>query len=181
MSFGEPRQAWAECAEISAQVHVRHLERPVRRVVSLVPEKYDDMWTAAKGFYKVEPVVADGGEVVLYAPHITRISAMHPEIEEIGYHCRDYFTAEWDRFSHLHWGVLAHSTHLRGAGSYDAEHGERLRVTVTLATGIPEDVVRAANLGYLDPADLDVATEEADPDTLVVPDAGEVLFRLQAG
>jgi nickel-dependent lactate racemase len=178
MTFGRPEEAWAACAAVSARTHIRYLDRPVRRVVSLVPEKYDDMWTAAKGFYKVEPVVADGGEVILYAPHITQISAMHPEINDIGYHCRDYFTAQWERFSHLPWGVLAHSTHLRGAGTYDAEHGERLRVTVTLATGIPEDVVRAANLSYLDPAQLDVLELGADPDTLVVPQAGEVLFRL---
>ncbi|WP_051551371.1 lactate racemase domain-containing protein [Nocardioides sp. URHA0020] len=178
MSFGAPEDAWAACAAVSARTHIRHLDRPVRRVVSLVPEKYDDMWTAAKGFYKVEPVVADGGEVIIYAPHITQISAMHPEINDIGYHCRDYFTAQWERFSHLHWGVLAHSTHLRGAGTYDAEHGERLRVTVTLATGIPEAVVRAANLNHLDPAEVDLAAYGADPETLVVPQAGEVLFRL---
>src|SRR3954454_22308149 len=155
VSFGDPQEAWAAAADVSAEVHVEYLDEPVRRVVAVIPEKYDDMWTAAKGFYKVEPVVADGGEVILYAPHITRISAMHPEIDEIGYHGRDYFTAQRDRFSHLHWGVLAHSTHLRGAGTYDAEHGERLRVTVTLATGIPADVVRAANLEPLDPATLD--------------------------
>jgi nickel-dependent lactate racemase len=178
-ALGEPRAAWSAAAEVSAQTHVRYLDAPVRRVLSVIPEKYDDIWTAAKGFYKLEPVVADGGEVVLYAPHITRISAMHPEIEEIGYHCRDYFVRQWDRFRHLHWGVLAHSTHLRGAGTYDEEHGERCRLDVTLATGIPEDVVRKANLGHLDPATVDLAAAEADPDTLVVPDAGEVLFRLR--
>jgi nickel-dependent lactate racemase len=178
-ALGEPRAAWSAAAEVSAQTHVRYLDAPVRRVLSVIPEKYDDIWTAAKGFYKLEPVVADGGEVVLYAPHITRISAMHPEIEEIGYHCRDYFVRQWDRFRHLHWGVLAHSTHLRGAGTYDEEHGERCRLDVTLATGIPEDVVRKANLGYLDPATVDVAAAEADPGTFVVPDAGEVLFRLR--
>jgi len=115
----------------------------------------------------------------VYAPHITRISAMHPEIEEIGYHCRDYFLKQWDRFSHHHWGVLAHSTHLRGAGTYDPEHGEQGRVTVTLATGIPEEVVRAANLDYLDPGAVDLDLLAADPDTLVVAQAGEVLFRLR--
>jgi nickel-dependent lactate racemase len=105
---------------------------------------------------------------------------MHPEIADIGYHCRDYFVKQWDRFSHVHWGVLAHSTHLRGAGTYDAETGEeRLRVQVTLATGIPEQVCRDANLGYLDPATVDVATFEADAEILVVPNAGEVLFRLR--
>ena len=107
-----------------------------------MPPKYEDIWTAAKGFYKVEPIVADGGEVILYAPHVTELAAMHPEIEEIGYHCRDYFIGQWERFRDLHWGVLAHSTHLRGAGTWDPATGEPLRVQVTLATGIPEDVVR---------------------------------------
>ena len=179
IAFGDPESAWAAAAEVSAQTHVRYLDAPVRRVLSVMPEKYQDIWTAAKGFYKLEPVVADGGEVVLYAPHVTEISAMHPEINDIGYHCRDYFVKQWDRFKHLHWGVLAHSTHLRGAGTWDAEQGEQLRVKVTLATGIPEEVVRAANLDYLDPAEVDIAAFEADPHTLVVPEAGEVLFRLR--
>jgi nickel-dependent lactate racemase len=148
--------------------------------LSLVSHKYDDMWTGAKGFYKVEPVVADGGQVIIYAPHITEIAETHPAIQEIGYHCRDYFLKQWDRFEHYHWGDLAHSTHLRGAGTYDPVAGEHGRVTVTLATGIPEEVVRSVNLDYLDPASVDVASFEADGETLVVPDAGEVLFRLRA-
>jgi lactate racemase len=179
MSFGPPEGAWQAAAEVSAQTHVRYLDAPVKRALSLMPRRYDDMWTAAKGFYKVEPVIADGGEVIIYAPHITEIARMHPEIGEIGYHCRDYFVKQWDSFSHLHWSVLAHSTHLRGAGHWDETTGEVGRVTVTLATGIPEDVVRAANLNYLDPVSVDVAAYESDPETLVVPDAGEVLFRLR--
>jgi nickel-dependent lactate racemase len=178
-AFGPPEAAWAACADVSAETHVRYLDAPVRRVLSIIPGKYDDMWTGAKGFYKVEPIVADGGQVILYAPHITRISEMHAEIEEIGYHCRDYFLKQWDRFAGYHWGVLAHSTHLRGAGTWDPVDGERDRVTVTLATGIPEHMVRAVNLDYLDPASVDPAVFAADPDTLVVPQAGEVLFRLR--
>ncbi|MEU4162934.1 lactate racemase domain-containing protein [Actinoplanes sp. NPDC026670] len=178
-AFGPTEQAWAACADVSAQTHVRYLDTPVRRVLSIIPEKYDDMWTGAKGFYKVEPIVADGGQVIIYAPHITRISQMHPEIEQLGYHCRDYFVKQWDRFAGHHWGVLAHSTHLRGAGTWDPDHGERPRVTVTLATGIPEPVVRAANLDYLDPAAVDVEALAGAPETFVVPQAGEVLFRLR--
>jgi nickel-dependent lactate racemase len=178
-ALGSPESAWVSAAAVSAQTHVRYLEQPVPRVVSVMPAKYGDIWTAAKGFYKLEPVVADGGEVIIYAPHISEIAPMHPEINEIGYHCRDYFTGQWDRFKHLHWGVLAHSTHLRGAGTWDELHGEHSRVTVTLATAIPEAVVRAANLNYLDPACVNLAVYEADPDTFVVPDAGEVLFRLR--
>jgi nickel-dependent lactate racemase len=178
-ALGEPRAAWAAAAAVSAETHVKYLDAPVRRVLAVIPEKYDDMWTAAKGFYKLEPVVADGGEVVIYAPHITRISAMHPEIEQIGYHCRDWFVQQWDRYRHLHWGVLAHSTHLRGAGTFDPVHGERCRLRVTLATSIPEDVVRGAALDYLDPASVDVDAWAADGETFVVRDAGEVLFRLR--
>jgi nickel-dependent lactate racemase len=178
ISFGDPIASWAAAADVAARTHVRYLDQPVRRVLSVIPPKYDDLWTAAKGFYKVEPIVADGGEVVIYAPHITEISRMHPEINEIGYHCRDYFLANWERFSRYHWGVLAHSTHLAGAGHYDSAGGERLRVKVTLATSIPREVVEGANLGYQDPESVDVAHFADEPGALVVPDAGEVLFRL---
>jgi len=179
VAFGPPEQAWAEAAAVSARVHVRYLDRPVRRVLSLVPEKYPDLWTGAKGFYKVEPVVADGGQVVLYAPHIREVAATHPRLLEIGYHCRDYFLGQWERFADVPWGDLAHSTHLRGAGTWSVADGERARVTVTLATGIPEDVVRSVGLDHLDPGLVDVASWTADPDVLVVPSAGEVLHRLR--
>ena len=86
-----------------------------------------------------------------------------PPIQEIGYHCRDYFLGQWDRFKDYHWGDLAHSTHLRGAGTWDPENGEHGRVTVTLATGIPEDIVRAANLDYLDPALVDIQRDDRRP------------------
>ena len=131
-----PRASWAAAAEVCAATHVTYLDAPVRRVLSIIPEMYDEIWTAAKGFYKLEPVVADGGEVILYAPHIREISSTHQEIHDIGYHCRDYFVKQWDRFSHVHWGVLAHSTHLRGAGTYDAQTGqERLRPRSTQPGG----------------------------------------------
>jgi nickel-dependent lactate racemase len=179
VAFGDTVSSWRAAAEISARTHVRYLDHPVRRVVSLMPPRYQDIWTAAKGFYKVEPVVADGGEVILYAPHVTQLAAMHPEIEQLGYHCRDYFVGQWEKFRDLHWGVLAHSTHLRGAGTWDPATGEHLRVQVTLCTGIPEDVVRGANLNHLDPAAFDLAEYESDPETLVIPNAGEILHRLR--
>ena len=180
-AFGTPEDAWAACAAISAATHVSYLDRSYRRVLSIMPTKYEDIWTAAKGFYKLEPIVADGGEVIIYAPHITQVSVMHPQISEIGYHNRDYFLGQWDRFVDRPWGDLAHSTHLRGQGTWDAEHGERNRVAVTLATGIPREAVEAVNLGYLDPAEVDIAAFEADPDTFVEPHAGEVLYRLGPG
>ena len=182
--FGEPHEAWQAAAALSARAHVVWVDAPFRRVLSVMPTMYEDLWTAAKGMYKVEPAVADGGEVVIYAPHLTEVSIMHgPAIEAIGYHCRDYFLAQWDRFKHVPGGVLAHSTHLKGLGTYDAGTGvETPRVQVTLATGISEERCRRLNLGYLDPARVSVEEWQGrqSEGVLVVPRAGEMLYRLQA-
>ena len=142
---------------------------------------YDDLWVAGKGMYKLEPVVADGGELIIYAPHVTEISVTHGRvIEEIGYHCRDYFLTQWDKFKHHPWGILAHSTHVRGIGKM--ENGmEKCRVQVTLATGIPEAVCKKINLGYRDPKSINIesyANREAEG-VLLVRKAGEMLYHLK--
>jgi nickel-dependent lactate racemase len=182
--IGPTREAWRQAAALSAQVHISWVERPFERVLSIMPVMYDDLWTAAKGMYKVEPVVADGGEVVIYAPHLHEISRTHGRlIEEIGYHCRDYFLAQWGRFERYPGGVLAHSTHVKGAGTFDAATGtEHPRITVTLATGIPRETCAAVNLGYLSPASIkmDEWIGRESEGRLVVPRAGERLFRLRA-
>jgi len=180
VAFGTAERAWELTAAVAAESHVTYVDEPFRKVVSIMPERYEDIWTAAKGFYKLEPAVADGGEVIIYAPHVTEVSEVHHEIYDIGYHCRDYFVKQWDAFSHIHWGVLAHSTHLRGMGTYDAETGEeKLRVKVTLATQIPREVCESINLGYADPATLDFESLAAEPGTFVVPNAGEILYRVR--
>jgi len=177
---GSPEEAFSAAASLSAQVHIRWVERPYHKVLSVLPELYEEIWVGAKGMYKLEPVVADGGEVILYAPHVKQFSAMHGEIiRQVGYHVRDYFLAQWERFKDLPWGVLAHSTHLRGVGSY--ENGiERPRIQVTLATGIPEAECRAVNLGYRDPAAIDPAdwANREHEGILLAPHAGETLYRL---
>ncbi len=180
--IGPVREAWSAAADLSARLHIRWVPRPYRTVLSVMPEMYDDLWTGAKGMYKLEPVVADGGEVIIYAPHITEVSYTHGRLlDQIGYHVRDYFVKQWDRFRHYPWGVLAHSTHLRGEGTY--ENGiERARIRVTLATGIPEERCRRIGLGYLDPAKVrpdDYGNREAEG-ILLVPHAGEHLYRLEA-
>jgi nickel-dependent lactate racemase len=180
LAFGSPEETWEAASAVSAETHVKWLDRPYNRVLSLVSERYDEIWTASKGMYKVEPIVADGGEVVLYAPHVREISRTHGHVlEKVGYHCMDYFTKQWDQFKDYPQGVLAHSTHLRGTGTFTAEEGERCRIKVTLATGIDEQKTRSVALDYLDPATIDPAEWSRDPDTLVIPNAGEILHRLR--
>jgi nickel-dependent lactate racemase len=179
---GGVRETWEAAAALSARRHVIWLERPLRRVLSVMPTLYDDLWTAGKGMYKVEPAVADGGEVVIYAPHVTEVSYTHGRLlDEIGYHCRDYFLKQWGRFEGYPGGVLAHSTHVKGAGTYDEAAGvETPRIAVTLATGIPRERCLHVNLGHLDPASVDPEawSAEGGDDVLVVPRAGEHLYRV---
>jgi len=142
---------------------------------------YDDIWTAGKCMYKLEPVVADGGRLIIYAPHVKEISVTHGEvIGQVGYHTRDYFLKQWDSFKQYPWGVLAHCTHVKGIGTY--ENGvERPRVNVVLATQIPPNVCEKVNLGYLDPNSIrpEEYADREEEGILYVPKAGETLYRLR--
>jgi nickel-dependent lactate racemase len=179
--FGSPEEAYSAAADLSSRVHVVLKDHPFESVLAQAPEMYGDLWTGAKAMYKLEPVVADDGELILYAPHIDEISVTHGElIERIGYHVRDYFLKQRDHFADIPGGVMAHSTHLKGMGVY--ENGiEKPRITVTLATGIPEELCRRVNLGYRDPASVRVADwqEREDEGRLYAVDAGEILYRLR--
>jgi nickel-dependent lactate racemase len=179
--LGPTEKAWSAAADLSAQRHVIWKERPFKQVLSVLPAMYDEIWVGAKGMYKTEPAIADGGEVIIYAPHLHEVSRVHGRlIREIGYHVRDYFTEQWERFKHIPWGVLAHSTHLKGSGTF-RDGVERPRIEVTLATGIPADECKHLNLGYRDPRSIDPATfadREAEG-VLLVPRAGEFLYRLK--
>jgi len=178
---GTPEVAWDEASELSKEIHIARKKKPFKTVLSCAPPMYDEIWVAGKCMYKLEPVVADGGELIIYAPHVHEISVTHGKlITEVGYHCRDYFLKQWDRFKHYPWGVLAHSTHVRGIGTF--ENGtENCRVNVTLATSIPESVCRRINLGYRDPKSIrpEEFADREDDGILLVPKAGEMLFHLE--
>jgi nickel-dependent lactate racemase len=142
---GSPEAAWTEASELSRQVHILYKDKPFSTILSCAPRMYDELWTAGKCMYKLEPVLADGGELIIYAPHISRVSVSHGRvIEKIGYHCRDYFLKQWDKFKDYPWGTLAHSTHVRGIGNF--ENGvEYCRSKVTLATRIPRETCEKIN------------------------------------
>jgi len=177
---GSPEEAWDRAADLSAQEHIRFVDKPFKEVLSVAPPMYEDVWTAGKCMYKLEPVIQKGGKLIIYAPHITEVSYTHGKhIDEIGYHVRDYFMKQMDKFGHIPRGVLAHSTHVKGSGTY--ENGVEVpNVDVVLATSIPEERCRKINLGYMDPAtiDIDAYRDREQEGILYVPKAGEILYRL---
>lgn len=179
--YGTPEEAWSEAADLSDKLHITYKDHPFHTVLSCAPPMYDDMWVGGKCMYKLEPVVADGGKLIIYAPHITEISYTHGKIlDEIGYHTRDYFTYNWEKFKEYPWGVVAHSTHVRGIGTC-VDGNEKPRVDVILATGISEERCKQVNLGYMNPADVHVEDymNKEEEGILYVPKAGEMLYRLK--
>jgi nickel-dependent lactate racemase len=176
---GAPEDAWSRAADVSERLHIRFVDRPYARVLGLTPAIYEELWVAGKAMYKLENVVADGGELVIYGPQIREVSFVHgAQIERIGYHVRDYFVKQWDRFSGDPKLILAHSTNVRGVGTFE-EGVERPRVRVTLATGIAREVCERINLGYCDHRGIDVDAWRTAADTLVVDRAGQDLYRLR--
>lgn len=178
---GDHLTAWSNAADLSAQVNIRWHSHAYHSVLSQPSTKYDDLWTAAKAMYKTEPVVADGGEIIIHAPHLKEISVTHGHlIKQVGYHVRDWFLSDWERYEDIAWTTLAHSTHVKGTG-YMKDGVEYPRIKVTLATGIPEEVCRQVNLGYRDPASInpDQWRDREDEGYLLVENAGENLYRIK--
>jgi nickel-dependent lactate racemase len=178
--IGSHLSAWSEAADLSAERHIRWCEKPFQRVLSCAPEMYNELWTAAKAMYKLEPAIAIGGEVVIYAPHLDVVSHVHGKhIYEVGYHILPYFLNDWERFNNIPLGVLAHSTHLRGSGVMENEI-EKPNVNVILASKISAEDCARLNLGYLDPSkiNLDEWKDKEAEGVLYVPKAGEILYRL---
>ena len=179
--IGTPEEAWAEASKLSDKLHIIYKDKPFKTALSCAPEMYDDLWTGGKCMYKLEPVIEDGGELIIYAPHITEVSVTHGDIiEKIGYHVRDYYVKQMNKFEDIPGGVMAHSTHVKGAGTF--ENGvEKPRINVVLATGISEEMCRKINLGYRDPATINVEEfkNREDESILYVAKAGEMLYRLK--
>jgi lactate racemase len=179
--IGDLYEAWGAAADFSAQRHIHWSDRPYQHVLSCAPPMYDELWTGAKAMYKLEPAIALGGELVIYAPHLDTVSHVHGKfIYEIGYHILPYFLNDWARFKHIPLGVLAHSTHLRGSGII--ENGvEKPNVRVTLASKISAEDCARLNLGYLDPGTIkiDEWKEREEEGFLYVPKAGEMLYRVR--
>jgi len=173
--------AWNAAVDLSSQRHIIWVDKPFQRALSCAPPMYDELWTAGKAMYKLEPALAEGGELTIYAPHLDVVSHVHCQfIYEIGYHVLPYFLQQWDKFKHVPLGVLAHSTHLRGDGDF-RDGIEYPCASVNLATRLsPEDCEKLA-LGYQNPAEIDVTEwqgREAEG-VLYVPKAGEMLYRVK--
>lgn len=173
--------SWEAAANLSEQIHVVFKEEPFHTVLGVCPEMYNELWTGGKVMYKLEQVVAAGGKLIIYAPHITEVSRTWGDfMDKIGYHTVDYFLTQPDKFTDIPRGVLAHSTHVRGIGKME-DGVEKPRIEVILASSLSEEECKKINLGYMDyrSINFDDYKDREEEGVLFVEKAGEVLHRVK--
>jgi len=177
---GEIREAFRRAAEVSRQVHIRYTGRKYKRVIALLDPHYDELWVGGKASYKLGAIIEEGGELIIYAPHLTKLSETHGAlIEKYGYapleSVRDMLGVSQELRENL--CIAAHLAHVAYAGRLDNEGRIVPRYRITMATGLDEETCRRVNLGYIDYRTLDYEAMRSDPDTLIVPDAGRDLYQ----
>ena len=175
---GDIGEAFRRAAEVSRQVHIRYTGRKYKKVVALLDPHYDELWVGGKASYKLGAIIEEGGELIIYAPHLTRLSETHGElIEKYGYapleSVRDMLGVSQELRENL--CIAAHLAHVAYAGRLDERGKVVPRYKITMATGLDEETCRRVNLGYLDHRTFKAA---ADDDTLIVKDAGRDLYQV---
>jgi nickel-dependent lactate racemase len=178
---GDIKKAFREAAEVSRAVHIRYTGRKYKRVVALLDPHYDELWVGGKASYKLGAIIEAGGELIIYAPHLTKLSETHGAlIEKYGYapleSVRDMLGVSQELRENL--CIAAHLAHVAYAGRLDNDGRIVPRYRITMATGLDEEICRRVNLGYLVYRTFDYDAMRSDPETFVVADAGRDLYQV---
>ncbi|MFL6253605.1 MAG: lactate racemase domain-containing protein [Pyrinomonadaceae bacterium] len=179
---GDFREAFRQASEVSRQVHIKYTGRKYKRVVALLDEHYDELWVGGKASYKLGGIIEEGGELIIYAPHLRAISETHGLlIEKYGYapidRVREMVALSTELRSNL--AVAAHLAHVSYAGSRDESGKVIPRYAITMASALDEATCRRVNLGFMDHRQFRREDYDQDPDTLVVERAGRDLYLVE--
>jgi len=178
---GDIREAFRRAAEVSRRVHIRYTGRKYQKVIALLDPHYDELWVGGKASYKLGAIIEEGGELIIYAPHLTKLSETHGTlIEKYGYapleSVRDMLGVSQELRENL--CIAAHLAHVAYAGRLDDRGTVVPRYRITMASGLDERTCRRVNLGYTDFRLFDLEGIASDPDTLIVSDAGRDLYQV---
>jgi len=176
-------RAYRAAAALSSKVHIKYIDRPLEQVVQVIPECFDEIWTAAKGSYKLQKpgVMAKGGEVILYGPHISCFHSnkkIDAELKEVGYHCKDRVCSILGSEKKISRNSASHLINAAGPGTFDPKtKKEEPNFKLTLATGIPEEVCKSVGLNYRDPKTIK-KSDFLSPGRLWIKEGGKYLYML---
>ena len=179
---GDLRETVRKAAEVSKFVHIKYTGRKYKRVVALLEPHLNDLWVGGKASYRLGPVIEEGGELIIYAPHLKTISDVHGElIKRYGYAPLEMVRELVKKSTELQNNlcVAAHLAHVSFASRVSRD-GEILpRYSISLCSGIEELTCRQVKLGYMDLSNFHKDAYSADPDTLVVDQAGRDLYLVE--
>lgn len=180
---GDFRESFRRAAEVSREVHIKYTGRKYKRVVALLDEHYDELWVGGKASYKLGGVVEEGGELIIYAPHLRSISETHGRlIEKYGYapldRVREMVALSTELQNNL--AVAAHLAHVSYAGKRDEQGRVVPRYKITMASALDEETCRRVHLGFMDHRKFRRQDYENDPNTLIVERAGRDLYLVTA-
>src|SRR3984893_8279133 len=173
------REAFRRALDVSRQIHIKYTGRKYKRVVALLDEHYDELWVGGKASYKLGGIIEEGGELIIYAPHLHAISETHGLlIEKYGYapldRVREMVALSAELQANL--AVAAHLAHVSYAGQRDEMGSVIPRYRITIASALDEETCRRVHLGFMDHRKFRRENYENDPDTLVVERAGRDLY-----
>ena len=176
---GDLCEAFRRAAEVSSEVHIKHIGRKYKRVVALLDRHYDELWVGGKASYKLGSIIETGGELIIYAPQLKQLSATHGHlIEKYGYapleQVREMVAGSDELRANL--CVAAHLAHVSYGSARNAAGKLAPRYRITLASAVTEAACLRVNLGFLDHRRFNLEDYRADPETLVVEDAGRDLY-----
>jgi nickel-dependent lactate racemase len=180
---GDYRLALRRAAEVSRQIHIKYTGRKYKRVVALLDEHYEELWLGGKASYRLGGVIEEGGELIIFAPHLRCISETHgADIERFGGYAplekvKELVAASGELQSNL--CVAAHLAHVAFAGRTDESGAIRTRFKITLASQVDAENCRRVKLGFMDFQTFRLADYENDPDTLIVERAGRDLYLVE--
>ncbi len=179
---GDFRLALRCAAAVSRHVHIKYTGRKYQRVVALLDEHYEELWLGGKASYRLGAIVKNGGELIIYAPHLRCISETHGEmIERYGYApleiVRELVAQSGELQQNL--CVAAHLTQVAFAGMTDKNGKIVPRYRITLASQIDAKTCHQVNLGFLDYREFRREDYENDADTLIVERAGRDLYLVE--
>ncbi|HRH42011.1 MAG TPA: lactate racemase domain-containing protein [Pyrinomonadaceae bacterium] len=177
---GNFRESFRKACEISRQIHIKFVGKSYKIVVAILDEHYTELWTGGKASYKLGGIIEDGGELVIYAPHLTEISITHGNfIEKYGYAPIEkvkIMVAESEELN-KNLCVAAHLAHVSFAGSQ--KNPLHSKYQITLATQVNAEVCKKINLVFADFNSINLDEFRKDPETFVVENAGRDLYLLE--
>jgi hypothetical protein len=150
--------------------------------VALLDEHYEELWLGGKASYRLGAIIEEGGELIIYAPHLRCISETHGRmIERYGYApleiVRELVAQSGELQQNL--CVAAHLTQVAFAARRD-ENGEIVpRYRISLASQVDSEICRRVNLGFTDYRKFRREDYDNDFDTLVVERAGRDLYLVE--